>query len=109
MHHGRMSSIQCQVDAAVILRHDPHAPVAHRLGRGRREGVHAHEPLQRDQRLDALPGAVRVGDLVLVGLLGHDAAFGPQRLHHRRARLHHGEPREALPGLGGQAPVLADH
>ncbi len=55
------------------------------------------------------PGAVRVGDVVLVGLLGDEAALGPQRGHHRRARVHHGEPREALPRLGGHAPVLADH
>ncbi len=98
-----------EVHPPVVARDDPHPLLEDRGDRRLGELLHAHEPLQRDQRLDALPGAVRVGDLVLVGLLAHDAAFRPQRRHHRRARLHHREPREALARLGGHAPVLTDH
>ncbi len=43
-----------QIHAAVVLGQDPHTPVAHRRRSPARQLVHAHEPLQRDERLDPL-------------------------------------------------------
>ena len=72
-------------------------PVAHRLDRRLGELVHAHEPLQRDQRLDALARAVRVGHLVRVRLGPRRSAPCALELRdHRRARLLNGHPRESL-------------
>src|SRR3712207_7945383 len=51
---------------------DAHAAVADRVDGRLRELVHPHEPLQRDERLDALARALRVRHLV----------------HVRRARAH---------------------
>ena len=75
---------------------------------GRRELVHAHEPLQRDERLDALAGALAVGhgvdvlvaraDEALLLEVGDDALAG---VEHRQARV-------ALARLRGHEPVLAD-
>ena len=85
-----------QVHAAVVLGHDPHAAVAHGVDRGRGELVHAHEPLQRDQRLDALArsGAsrARCGGRAR----SRRSALPRQRRHDRLARLHHRQPGEAL-------------
>ena len=47
-----------------------------------RQLVHLHEPLQRDQGLDTLAGAVRERDDVQVGVLGPDEALLAQRRHH---------------------------
>ena len=97
-----------EVAAALALGVDPDAPVLHRGDRGRGELVHAHEPLQGDERLDALAGAVRVRDVVRVGLRAHEPALLAQRGHHRLARLQRGEAGEALAGGLGHAAVLAD-
>ena len=48
-----------EVDARPAVRVKADAPVAHRRDRRLREAIHAHEPLQRDQRLDARARAVR--------------------------------------------------
>ena len=98
-----------EVHAAVVVGDDPHAAVAHGVDRGRGELVHAHEPLQRDQRLDPLARSGGSRGLRAVGLLPHDPTFLAQRGDHRRARLHHRQPGEALARLGGHPPVLADH
>src|SRR3712207_8433188 len=52
----------------------------------RSELVHGHEPLQGDERLDALARAVRVGDVVDVLLGAYDAPLGSQALDDRIAR-----------------------
>src|SRR3712207_8473312 len=49
------------------------------------------EPLQRDDRLDPLPGAVGVGDVVRVGLRADDPALLAQGGHHGLARLERSE------------------
>ena len=59
-----------EVDPLPLAGRDPHLVALDHLDRRRRQLVHAAEPLQRDQRLDPLAGAVREGNGVGVGLLG---------------------------------------
>ena len=92
-----------------LLGDDPHLVALDGLDRRLRQLVHAAEPLQRDQRLDPLAGAVRERDRVRVGLLGAERALLAQRRDHRLLRLGDGHPGEPLPRLLGHAPVLADH
>jgi hypothetical protein len=87
---------------------DLHEPVADDLDRRLGQLVHLHEPLQRDQRLDPLAGALRVRDAVDELLGADDAALGPQRVDDRLARFEHGHAREALAGGVGHQAVLAD-
>ena len=98
-----------EVDALPLRRGDPHLVALDHLDRGLRQLVHAAEPLQRDQRLDPLAGAVREGDRVDVGLLGAQPALLAQRGDHRLLRLGGGHPGEALARLLGHPPVRADH
>ena len=72
-----------EVAGAAWLGLDAHAPVVHRLDRRAGQLVHAHEPLQRDQRLDPLARAVRERDLVRVVLGGRRSA--PARAARRRS------------------------
>ncbi len=95
------------VAAALALGLDLQAAVAHRLDRARGELVHAHEPLQRDQRLDPLARAVRERHVVHVGLRARDPPLLAQLGHHGLARVERGHPGE-LPGRLGHAAVLAD-
>jgi hypothetical protein len=97
------------VDARLALRDEAHTALADDLCRRLRELVHAHEPLQRDQRLDPLTGALRERDLVKVILLVSDQALLAQRRHDRAARLHRREAPEGLGRRVGDPPVLADH
>ena len=97
-----------EVDALPLRRRDPHLVVVDGLDRRLRQLVHAAEPLQRDQRLDPLAGAVREGDRVDVGLLRPQPALLAQRRHDRHLRLGGGHPGES-PGLLGEAAVGADH
>jgi hypothetical protein len=87
---------------------DLDAAARDRLDGGLDELVHAHEPLQRDEGLDALARAVRERDVVRVGLGARDRALLAQRGDDGLARLQRGQAREALAGLRGHAPVLAD-
>src|SRR5204862_1829853 len=48
-----------EVDALVVRWDDPYLVAFHDLDRGLRQLVHPHEPLEADQRLDPLAGAVR--------------------------------------------------
>ncbi len=86
---------------------EAHPPLAHRGVRGLGELVHAHEPLQRDQRLDAVARAVAVAHLVLVGLLVAQQALGEQRVAHPPARLVDGEAGKLARDVC-HAPVVAD-
>ena len=97
-----------EVAPPLALGADADAAVADDLERGLGELVHAAEPLQRDQRLDPLAGAVGERDVVRVGLGARDPALLAQRLDHRLARLERGEALEALAGRRGHAAVLAD-
>ena len=97
-----------QVAARLRLGLDAHAALLD--GRDRRRGqlVHRHEPLQRDQRLDALARAVAEGHGVGVGLAVADEALRIERGDDLLARLLHGEARVVGARLGRHAPVLAD-
>ena len=97
-----------QVAARLRLGMDAHAPVLDGRDRGLGQLVHGHEPLQRDQRLDALAGAVAEGHGVGVGLAVADQPLLGQRRDDLLARLLHGEARVGGARLGGHAPVLAD-
>ncbi len=72
------------------------------------ELVHAAEPLQRDQRLDPLAGAVREGHRVRVGLLFAERALGAEVLDDRLLRLGDGLAL-VVAGLVVHAAVGADH
>ena len=96
-----------EVGVGLVGRDEPHPARAHLRVRGRGELVHVHEPLQRDQRLDAVAGAVAVAHLVLVVLLAAEQPQGEQRVAHPLAGLAHGQPGE-LAGELGHAPVVAD-
>jgi hypothetical protein len=98
-----------EVDPLPLRRRDPHLVALDHLNRRPRKLVHAAEPLQRDQRLDPLTGAVRERDRVQIGLLGADATLLAQRRDHRLLGLGDGEPGEALSRLLARAPVRADH
>ncbi len=76
-----------EVDALVLLGCDPDLVALDDLDRRRRELVHAAEPLQRDQRLDPLPGAMRERHRVLVRLLVAQPSFLTQRRDHSLAGL----------------------
>ena len=95
---------------AARLRLGPDAHPALLDGGDRRLGqlVHRHEPLQRDQRLDALARAVAEGHGVGVGLAVADEALRIERGDDLLARLLHGEARVVGARLGRHAPVLAD-
>ena len=81
-----MFSIQSQVHAAHALAGWKRtSPVADDVDRGRGELVHPHEPLQRDQRLDPLAGALREGHRVGVGLARAQRAVALQRRDDRHA------------------------
>ena len=82
-------------------------PDAHGLRRGRGELVHAHEPLQRDERLDPLARALRVRHGVHVVLDAPDGALRLEGGDDRHAGLVHGQAGELAGGLG-HAAVLAD-
>ena len=86
-----------EVDALPLLGHDPHLVALDDLDRRRGELVHAAEPLERDQRLDPLAGAMREGDAVGVGLRVPDQALLPERGDDRLLGLVGGQPRERLP------------
>ena len=78
---------------------------------GARELVHAHEPLQRDQRLDARArsGASR-GRRACSGSRPAQRALAPRaRRRPPRAASATVEPGEALARRVGHPPVLADH
>ena len=79
MHHGPDVLHPLDVAARLRRRVDPDAPVAHDRDRRRGELVHAHEPLQRDQRLDALARALAERDGVGVELGVADQALVAQR------------------------------
>ncbi len=98
-----------EVDALPLRRGDRDLVVLHDLDRRRRELVHAAEPLERDQRLDALARSVGERDRVDIRLLGAEHAFFAQGLGHGYLRLGHSHALEALAGLGGHQAVLADH
>jgi hypothetical protein len=85
------------------------APVLRRRNRRLRELRHVAEPLERDQRLDALPGPVRVRDLVHERLRAGDQPLLAQRSNHRVARLIDVQALERLARGRGHACVLADH
>ena len=97
-----------EVDAFPLLGRDPHLVALRRLDRRLRQLVHAAEPLQADQRLDPLAGAVRERDRVGVGLLGAQPALGAERRDDRRLGLADAHPRVLAGGLV-HATVLADH
>ena len=109
MHQGRIFPHPIQVDPLPLRRGDPHLVALDDLDRRARQLVHAAEPLQRDQRLDPLPGAVREGDRVGVGLLAAQQALLAQGGDHGLLGLRRAHPLEALARLGGHPPVLADH
>ena len=67
------------------------------LDRRLRELVHAHEPLQRDQRLDALARALGERHVVGHGSLCAQQAFGLERVDDRRLGLGDRQPRERAP------------
>ena len=98
-----------EVDLALALRVDAHAPGGDRLDRGGGQLVHAHEPLERDERLDALARAMREGNGVAVALAAGDPPLALERGDDRLAGLEHGQAGEALAGVRRHAPVLADH
>jgi hypothetical protein len=84
--------------------------VADRVDRRRGELVHAHEPLQRDERLDPLARAVGEGHVVGVGLARAQQALGLERRDDRLACASATRrPGEWLAGGFGHATVLADH
>ena len=71
-----------EVGVLLVLGMEAHAARSHGLVGGLRQLVHAHEPLQRDQRLDPVAGAVAVADLVLVRLLLAEQPWGEQGVTH---------------------------
>jgi hypothetical protein len=84
---------------------DAHPPVADDLHRRLGELLHAHEPLQRDERLDALARALRVRHVVRVGSVATTLSPSASTTGGRASiALRPGE----LAGLGGHPPVLAD-
>ena len=105
-----MFSSQFEVDARPgLLRVEPDRPVADHLDGRLRELVHVAEPLERDQRLHAPAGAVRVRHVVHVGLRARDQALLAQLGDHRLERVVHLHAPEALRRGVGDAAVLADH
>ena len=108
-HHGRMASIQPKKMRSAPFGWKRTLPVAHG-GDGRRgELLHAAEPLQRDERLDA--GAERSQwptECTVRLLLAQQAALA-QVLDHLLLGLGHRQTRVALARLVGHVPVEADH
>ncbi len=97
-----------EIDALPLLGDDPHLVALDDLDRRLRELVHAAEPLQGDQRLDALAGAVREGHRVRVLPLAADPALIAQGGDDRLPGIGDAETGEALARVFGHAPVLAD-
>ncbi len=97
------------VEVAPLLRGrvDADAPARDGGDGGGGELLHAHEPLERDERLDPLPRAVRERDGVRVG--GARAEHGAERRDDRLARLEHREASVLGARRLGHPPVLADH
>ena len=98
-----------QIAPLLPLGKDPDAIRADGLDRGSGQQLHVHEPLQRDQRLDALARAVRERDVVHVGLGARYQSLLAQLGHDGLAAGEHGHARKALAGGVGHATVLADH
>ena len=97
-----------EVDALPLLGRDPHLVALDDLDRRLGQLVHPAEPLQGDQRLDPLAGAVRERDRVRVLLLGAEQALLPERGDHRLLGLGGGHSRVLARVLVHPA-VLADH
>ena len=98
-----------EIDLRVVLGVEAHRPARHRLDRRLGQLVHRHEPLQGDERLDALSGSLGERHRVLVGLGASDQAPGLQPGDHLALGLGDGQPPKRLRGLVGDPPVLADH
>ena len=98
-----------EIDALVVVGDDADPVVLHHLDGGRRELIHAAEPLERDQRLDPLARAMGVGNRVDVGLLGPQPPLVPQGCDDRLAGLLDHQPGEPLPRRLAHAAVLPDH
>ncbi len=97
-----------EVDALAALGVEPHAAfVDGRVGRASQLG-HLAEPLQGDERLDAVAGAVAVADGVAVRPLGAEQAPLGEVRHHQGARLVGGLAGIAWPRRVGHAPVEPD-
>ena len=71
--------------------------------------VHAHEPLQRHERLDPLARSLRERHRVHVRLGASDQALRLELRHHRALGIGGTHPDEPLRGGLDQPPVLADH
>ncbi len=97
-----------EVDAGPALGEEADPAVVDSVDRGLREVVHAHEPLQRNERLDTSPGAVRVRNFVSERVARAQEAFGFQRRDDGRLGLGDRQTREAS-RLRVHPPVLADH
>ena len=98
-----------EVDALAALRVETHAPFAHGGDRGRGELLHLAEPLQRDERLDAVAGARAVPDAVAPGLLVAQQALLAQVGDDERVRFLGRQPRVTLAGGLRHAALEADH
>ena len=83
-----------EVDALPALGHDPHLVALDDGDRGLGELAHRTEPLQRDQRLDALARAMGERHRVAVGLLAAKQSGRPQLGDNGRLGLGRGEPDE---------------
>jgi hypothetical protein len=95
------------VDPAPAFGHEAHAAVAHHLGGRLLELVHAHEPLQRDERLDVGAATLAGGHAVSVVLDLLEHAGRPQVGGDALTRLVDREPGVG-PALGRDAAVGAD-
>ena len=82
---------------------EAHPPARDDVDRRPRELVHPHEPLQRDQRLDPLAGAVRERDRVRVVLGAREQPLLAQLGDDRRLGLGGGQAGEAL---AAPSPVI---
>ena len=98
-----------EVDPLVALGDDPDLVAVDDLDRGRRQLLHPAEPLQGDQRLDPLAGALGERHGVLVGALAPDQPLLAQRGHDGGRGVAGGQALVRLPGRRVHAPVLADH
>ena len=85
-----------EVDLALPVRVEPDLAALDDVDRGSRQLVHAHEPLQRDQRLDAATRALAVRDRVRVLLTPLDQPELVELGDDRCLRLGRGEAEEAL-------------
>ena len=92
-----------------VLGMEAHRAVAHDCARRRRQLVHAAEPLQRHERLDARAAAVAVPDGVAVGRLRPDQPALAQVRDDALLRLVARQAGIALARLRCHAPVESDH